>query len=225
MKRKVVVEEFMEGTEVSVEAFMSAGKMYTIGLSDKIRTPPPYLLDTHVIFPAAWSAEDKQKIIDVAEAATHAVEITEGPVHMELMMTHQGPVPVELAARGPGFKVFTDVLPMITGIDLLKALIDVSLGNSPDLTPRQQQMSAAIRFFSAQDGRIKDITGIEEIKSTPGIFNIEMYVQKGDKVKSLTCGADRIGHVIAIAPGREKAMQLIKAVDKKLEITFFKDDE
>jgi len=223
-KQKVMVEEFMEGVEVSVEVLMSGGKMHIIAVSDKIRTQPPYLLDTHVIFPTACSVEDREKVIAVARASIDSVGITQGPVHIELMMTSEGPIPVELAARGPGFKVFTDILPIITGVDLLKAHIDVALGNLLDLT-FDQKMSAAIRFFSATDGSVKDVKGIEEVKLMPGIHDIEIYVKEGDKVKSLTSGADRIGHVIATAPSREQVMKLIEEVDEKLEITFLKDNE
>jgi len=53
-KKKVIVEEFIEGNESSVEAFVCDGKINILTLSDKVRTPPPYLLDTTVIFPSGY---------------------------------------------------------------------------------------------------------------------------------------------------------------------------
>lgn len=200
-KHKIVVEEFMDGVEVSVEAFVVNEEIHIIGLSDKVRTPPPYLLDIKVIFPSTYSEAIQQKIVDVAVRAIKAVGIKTGPIHMELMMTKNGPVPVELAARGPGFKVFTDILPMITGIDLIKASIQLSLGDQPDLT-RTRNLSATIKFIDVASGIVRTISGMERAKNIRGIHELELYVKAGDRVRSLTCGADRVGHVIAVADTR-----------------------
>ncbi|MBI5134704.1 ATP-grasp domain-containing protein [Candidatus Uhrbacteria bacterium] len=204
-KKKVVVEDFMEGIEVSVEAFVDRGTIRIIGLSDKKRTPPPYLLDIQVTFPSRYPSLVQQRIIAVAKHAITAVGITTGPVHMELMMTKDGPVPVELAARGPGFKVFTDILPMISGIDLIQATIKASLGLPPDLIPTKQ-LASSIKFFaSPSSGRIHAITGVETARAMEGIYEMEIYVKPGDPVRTLTSGADRIGHIISMAENAEEA--------------------
>lgn len=216
-KKKVLIEEFMEGVEVSVEVFVNKGKVNIVALSDKVRTPPPFLLDTEVIFPSAYSNGVKRQIISIAEKAIRAVGIKMGPVHMELMMTENGPVPVELAARGPGFKVFTDIIPMVTGIDILKALIDVSLGDEPNLMSTRS-LASAIKFFDTNNGIVKEICGVEEIRKIDGIYEIEIYVKPGDSVRTLTCGSDRIGHVISLAETREKAVEIIKNAKEKLQI-------
>jgi len=214
---KVLVEEFLDGVEVSVEAFIYNGEIKIITLSDKIRTGPPYLLDTAVLFPSIRSAAEQRAIIDVAISAIKAIGINIGPVHMELMMTSKGPVPVELAARGPGFKVFTDIMPMITGIDLVGAQILASLGEAPQLT-RTQNLAAVIKFFEAVDGNVRKITGLKEAQKIPGIYELELYVREGERTRTLTCGADRIGHVIAIAPTREEAEKIAADAEKTVKL-------
>lgn len=213
-KKKVLIEEFMEGLEVSVEAFVVEGKIYIIALSDKVRTSPPYLLDIQVTFPSAYSKKIQGKIIDVAKQAIKAVGVTMGPIHMELMMTKNGPVPVELAARGPGFKVFTDMIPMVTGIDILKASVDLSVGRRPNLT-HTKNMASSIKFISVDSGVVKSIGGLSEIRKMDGIYEIEIYAKPGDKTRALTSGADRIGHIISYTPTRKEALRVIdKAVNK-----------
>lgn len=222
LKGKVLVEEFMDGVEVSVEAFVYQGEITIIALSDKIRTPPPYLLDTTVIFPSAYPEDIQQSIIEVAGKAIRAIGITFGPVHMELMMTQKGPVPVELAARGPGFKVFTDILPLITGIDILKALIRVSLGQKPDLQPRDSKASA-LRFFDSSDGIVEEVRGLEDVRRINGIYDVDIYVRPGDKVRALTCGADRVGHIISLAATRGQAIDILTLAEKRIYIKVAKD--
>jgi biotin carboxylase len=217
-KKKVLVEDFMEGVEVSIEAFVVNKQMQVLTLSDKVRTPPPYLLDIDVIFPSAYPQELQQKIIAIAEKAIRAVGINMGPVHMELMMTKEGPIPVELAARGAGFKVFSDIVPIITGIDLLKASIDMALGYPVDLK-RCRNLGAAIKFFSAKcDGQLNGINGIEKVKAMKDVYDLEFYYSSGDKVKALTSGSDRIGHIITIGENRKAALHVMAEAVKLLKI-------
>ncbi len=216
-KGKVLIEEYMDGVEVSVEAFMYEGIMHVIALSDKVRTDPPYLLDKEVIFPSTYNYEVKKQIIREAEKAIKAVGIKMGPVHMELMITKDGPVPVELAARGPGFKVFTDIMPTITGIDLLKELILISLGQRPNLMKTRNKASV-IKFIDTKTGTLKKISGLEEAKKINGIYELELYVEEGDSVHILTCGADRVGHIISIADSRKEAEKIVEAAESLLRL-------
>ncbi|MBW2408635.1 MAG: ATP-grasp domain-containing protein, partial [Deltaproteobacteria bacterium] len=104
----VILEEFMPGKEVSVEAFVAQGKIKILTLSDKVRTPPPYLLDTALQFPSAYKSFIQNQIKDTAYRAIKALELDNCPVHMELIVSDDKPKIVEVASRGPGFKVYTE---------------------------------------------------------------------------------------------------------------------
>ncbi|MFH1282521.1 MAG: ATP-grasp domain-containing protein [bacterium] len=215
--KKIMFEEYIDGDEVSVEAFVYHGNITILTLSDKVRTKPPYLLDVKVIFPSVYKLATQQKIISIAKKAIRSVGITNGPVHMELIMSKNGPVPVELAARGPGFKVFTDIIPLITGIDVVKALIQMSIGEKPNLK-RTHNYSSAIQFLDAKDGFISSIHGIEESRKLPNIHEVLLYVNSGDRVKKLTCGSDRIGHIISFAKSRKNAVAAIYKAHRMIKV-------
>jgi len=214
---KVLIESFMEGVEVSAEAFVYRGKIKILALSDKIRTPPPYLLDTTVVFPSNYPKDTKDRICEVARKAVKAVGINNGPVHIEIMMTPEGPKMVELAARGPGFKVFTDMIPYVTDVDVVEGVIRLALGEEPDLEIRARRGSV-LKFIDARPGRIKDIKGKEQVRNISGVYDFELYLGIGDEIKPLTCGDDRVGHMISFADSREKAMEIIEEADRLLEI-------
>lgn len=214
---KVLIESFMEGVEVSAEAFVYRGEIKILSLSDKIRTPPPYLLDTTVIFPSNYPKEVQDKVCEVAKKAIKAVGINDGPVHIEIMMTPDGPMMVELAARGPGFKVFTDMIPYVTGVDVTEGIIRLALGEEPDLEIRANQGSV-LKFIEAAPGRIKGIKGKDQVRNISGVFDFELYLGVGDKIRPLTCGDDRVGHIISFADSREKALEVIEKAERLLEI-------
>ncbi|MFC1874503.1 ATP-grasp domain-containing protein [Chloroflexota bacterium] len=214
---KVMIEQFMDGVEVSVEAFVSRDEIKILALSDKIRTPPPYLLDTTVIFPSNYPGEVRSRIREVATKAIKAVGINEGPVHIEIMMTADGPKMVELAARGPGFKVFTNMIPYVTEVDIVEGVIKQALGEEPDLEIRAHRASV-LKFVGARPGKIKNISGIEQVKNMSGVHDFELYLGIGDEIKPLTSGEDRIGHIISFAVSREKALEITEKAESLLEI-------
>jgi biotin carboxylase len=217
MKKKVLIEEFMEGEESSVEAFVYENKINILALSDKIRTAPPYLLDTTVIFPSAYPLEIQNNTIEIAKKAINAVGIDMGAVHFEVMMTLSGPIPVEIAARGAGFKVYSDILPKVTGIDILKATIQCALGESANLT-RIKEMASVLKFIEAKPGKIKKITNLDTAKEIPGIYEIEIYKKPGEIIKPLKSGDDRIGHIISFGDSREDAINSVQHVENILKI-------
>lgn len=213
----VLVEAFMQGVEMSVEGFMTGGRFVPLACSDKIRTRPPYLLDTTVLFPSEQPDAIQARAIDIVGRAALALGLDAAPVHAEVMVTPQGPMLVELAARGPGFKVFTGMLPWVTGIDGVGELIRLSLGERITFqTPHRR--GAVLRFPEVAPGNVARIAGVETARGVPGVSELEVYCREGDMVRPLTSGADRIGHIIALAETRAEAHAAVRSAEAALVI-------
>jgi biotin carboxylase len=133
------------------------------------------------------------------------------------MVTPKGPMMVELAARGPGFKVFTDMIPWVTGIDVVRELIRLSVGETPDFS-NPLQRGAVLRFPEVAPGRVCRIAGIETARAIPGVTDLEVYCREGDVVPPLTSGADRVGHIIAMADTRDAALTAMRQAEQALLI-------
>lgn len=213
----VLVETFMEGVEMSVEGFVVGGRFVPLACSDKIRTPPPHLLDTTVLFPSEQPEAIRARAIDIVGRAALVLGLDAAPVHAEVMVTPEGPMLVELAARGPGFKVFTGLLPWVTGIDGVGELIRLSLGEAITL-PAPCQRGAVLRFPEAAPGRVVRIAGVEAARRVPGVSEVEVYCREGDTVRPLASGADRIGHIIALAETRAEAHAAARSAEAALVI-------
>jgi biotin carboxylase len=213
----VLVETFMAGVEMSVEGFMVGGRFHGLACSDKIRTEPPYLLDTTVLFPSEQPAEIRERAVEIVAQAATALELDNAPVHAEVMVTPVGPMMVELAARGPGFKVFSGMLPWVTGVDVVRELIRLSLGE-PVSFVQPKTRGAVLRFPDVRPGRVTRIGGMEEARRTQGVAEVEVYCQVGDSVRALASGADRVGHIIALAETREGAEAAVRTAEAELTI-------
>lgn len=200
----VIIEEYMEGPEVSVEVIAYRGIPYVLQITDKMTTGAPHFVEIGHTQPSRLSEEIQQRIRDLACRAVVSLGITDGPAHVEMIVTKDGPKMVELGARMGGGCITTHLVPLSTGIDMIKATIDSAFGLAPDIKP-QFKKGAAIRFFLPPYGVIQDVSGVELAASIPGIQEITFTKQIGEKSLPLTSGADRVGYVIAQGDSPEQA--------------------
>lgn len=214
---EVLIEDYMEGVEISVEAYIQNGEVTILSLSDKIRTPLPYPLDTRVIFPSNKEAAIQEKAKTIARQAILSCGINNAVIHIEMMVTSEGPKLVELAARGAGFHVFSSLLSWVCDINTVELLINISLGRPMKLHSIKQR-GAVLSFPSLKAGIVKKIRGLEEIQNMPGIYDSKLYINVGDTVRHLKSGSDRIGHIIAFGEDRASAVRIADEAEKKLKI-------
>lgn len=196
---RVMVESFMPGIEYSVEAWVVGTEVQVLATSMKVRTQPPYLLDRQVHFPDDLPPEQRQTMIDHAIRAIQACGFRDCPVHLECIYSPDGPMIVELAARGAGFKVFTEMLPRVTGLSTALASVQASLGQAPDLQRQGNGMAASLVFIDPVPGEFVAAEGVDEARALPGISEIVLYPKPGQAMHLLRSGSDRAGHILAYA--------------------------
>lgn len=214
---KVIIEEYLEGNEVSVEIMVVDGQVNILQITDKLTTGAPHFVEMGHSQPSRHPIEVQNAIKDLAVQACKAVGIDQGPAHVEMMVTERGPVMIELGARMGGDNITTSLVPLSTGIDMVKATIDVALGNQPNIEPRLH-CGAAIRYIAAPEGIIKSITGIEEAKQLPGVKEVIMTKSVGEISTPIHCSNDRIGSVIVQASTAEEAVNICENALKQIQI-------
>lgn len=205
----VMVEEYMEGPEVSVEIMVVEGEPYFLTITDKYITPLPYFVELAHCEPSRLDAQVQDQIKDVAAQAVRAVGIGNAPAHVEIKVTKEGPKIVELAARLGGDFITSKLVPLSTGIDMVGASVLLATGEKPDLTPVKRQ-GAAIHFIHAkeeQQGVIEEITVPEVLYRAEGVEEIVLYQKPGDDVRGTRSSNDRLGHVITVGETPEEAMK------------------
>ena len=215
---KVIVEEYLDGPEVSVEVMVVNGEVNILQITDKITTGAPHFVEMGHTQPSSLPANTQCQIKEVAEAACKSVGLDKGPAHVEMKVTSRGPVMIELGARMGGDNITTHLVPLSTGIDMVGSTIKVALGENPDIAPTFH-CGSAIRYFEVPFGTIKAIDGIEEAKKIPGVKQITFTKVIGEKTTAIQCSNDRIGFVIAQGETAEKAVEACDNVMKTIKIT------
>ena len=221
---EVLLEEYMEGPEVSVESFTVDGETHIITITDKLVTEEPFFVETGHTEGSRLPDKVKEDIKNVALAAIKALHLKNGPTHTEIKVTESGAKLVEIAARLGGDFITSRLVPLSTGVDMIECSLSSVLGERVDCEKKYSR-GAAIRFLhtpfedsveSADTDSyvISSIDGVEDAAKLEGVEEAVIYKKVGDEVKALTSSGDRIGHVIATG---ETADEAEKNAERALE--------
>lgn len=213
---EVLLEEYLDGTHHTMEAFVWGGQVQVLAISDRFKVREVYCVDKTIVYP---SDMPKEKEIELSEAATQyilALGIKDGPVHLEFCCTSMGMIPFEIGARGGGGVISTHIVPYVTGVDFAGAMIRWVTGAAPgDLIP-SRRYSAVLRFITPTPGRLLRVEGLEEVFNES--LDADFFLKPGDQVKEVRIGPDRCGYIAAGAHTREEAMQKAERLENHLQI-------
>ncbi len=214
---EIVVEEYMEGPEVSVETLAVEGNVHVIQITDKLTTGAPYFVEMGHSQPSQLSAETKKRIAEVTIVANKAIGIKNGPSHTEIKVTKDGPKIVELGARLGGDCITTHLVPLSTGVNMVECTIRIALGEKPDLEAKWNKGSA-IRYLKTGTGIVKKITGVEEAENIEGVVQVSIVHGVGEQVGEIKSSVDRTGFVITQAEDAQTAVEVAEKGIKQIEI-------
>lgn len=213
----LMVEEFMEGPEVSVETLSVMGECHVIQITDKLTTGAPYFVEMGHSQPSQLSEKIKEKIAEVAIAANHAIGIENGPSHTEIKVTKDGPKIVELGARLGGDNITTHLVPLSTGVDMVECCIRIALGVKPDLNIKFHKGSA-VRYFKVSQGKIIGIEGISDAEKIEGVKQISVVHGIGESLNGIRSSGDRAGFIIAQGKNVENAIKVCELANNLIHI-------
>jgi biotin carboxylase len=213
---RIIIEQFMEGIDTTVDCIIHKGKLEVLGIADKIKSPLPYRSDIMIYYPANFDAEIINEIIVAAKKTAEAVGLKEGPAHIEMLINNKSIRVVEIAARGGGFKTFDLIDQAVSGVDTVGESIKIALGMEVDVKPRLKR-AALLYFFKENPGKLIKITGENEARKIKGVIELVITVKPGELVKEYTCGDDRIGYFVAVADTRTEIEKIQKEVESVLK--------
>lgn len=194
---QVIIEEYMEGPEVSVEVLSYEGNAHVLQITDKLTSSAPHFVEIGHNQPSQLEKGTKEKIHDVAVRAVKAIGIENGPAHVEIIVTENGPKIVELGARLGGDCITSHLVFLSTGIDMVKETIKVLCGEEPDLV-KKYEMGASIRFLTSETlGVFDHVDGKDDAREIDGVIEVSDIMSQGDLIESVRSSDDRVAYVIA----------------------------
>lgn len=199
-----IVEEYVDGPEVTVNAFSVDGVFHPLAVTDRLTADPPAF---GVALAHAWPCvETTQAPIAAARSAAEALGIRNGPTYTQIRLGADGARVVELAARlGGGHDA--ELVEAATGVRLNDLALDAALGERACVVPTQAlHGGACVLFLVAPEGVLQAVEGVEEALAVDGVLDVRIYREPGFALGPLRRGADRAGAVLAVGDSRDDAL-------------------
>ncbi len=189
---EAIVEEFIEGREISVESISFKGRHYILQLTDKVTTGAPYFVELEHHQPSSLPEATKQRVCDVVLRALDALHIQNGASHSELKIKESGDIyVVEIGARMGGDFIGSDLVRLSTGYDFLNGVLQVAFGRFEEPVIEHRGFSG-VYFLSKETESLLPL--MQDWKNHKEIVKCE--ITDPENIKNVLQSADRSGYLI-----------------------------
>lgn len=216
---RLIVEQFIEGTETSVELVRFNEKTRLMAFSDKVKAPYSSRVATEISYLGQFTPETVERIQEISDRIMLSLGLREGIGHIEYIVTNDGSILVlEIGARAGGGHTFHPIASHVSGLNYPEWIANFYLGKaeSPKLKPYR---GACYAFFHAEKpGTLIEVTGLEDARSLPSIHCVECWKQPGDHVSALENSMERVGCVVALAETRIEAVEAARQAKELIRL-------
>jgi biotin carboxylase len=213
---RFLMEEYLDGPEISVESFSFHGRHVVLAITDKL-TLPNYVEIGHSM-PARLDDALRAEVTGFVTEFLDLVKLKEGPAHTEIKLTSKGLRIVESHNRVGGDRI-NEMVRVAYGVDMKALTFGWASGLMPALesAPRLQA-GVAIRFLTPPPGVVQEIRGLDEVRRAEGLVELQVEVGEGDRVHPVKMSHDRAGHVIASGASVEEAIRRCEDMARMVHI-------
>lgn len=215
---RCLVEEFLPGPQISTETVLSGGRGVTPGFADRnyelFERFRPQFMENGGWVPSQLTEAERRAVEALVVRASLALGVTDGVTKGDVVMTPDGPKMIELAARLSGGDFCESLVPLGSGVNYVRAAIQIAIGETPDLDALVPTKSRCVanRYFFVEPGRLEAIEGEEEVRAMPFVEKLELWYAPGDIVPPATSHAGRFGVFVVVGDDRREVQARIDRV-------------
>ncbi|WP_281185184.1 ATP-grasp domain-containing protein [Micromonospora halophytica] len=191
-----LMEEFLDGPEVSVETLSFDGQHVVVAVTDKELGGTGFA-EVGLSTPSRQPGETLREATRLVADLLDAVGLRNGPAHTEVKLTSRGPRIVESHNRIGGGGI-NDMTETVYGIDMERYALAAGLGVLEPLTESPEPRGAAAHAaIMPEPGRVVEVTGVDAVRADPAFIDVNVRVKPDDVVQPLTWNEDIAGWVLA----------------------------
>ena len=214
----VLVEEFIEGPEYSIEGLHYDGKSEVIQFTEKKTTEFPYNVELGHIQPANISDENKRKIREIVAKIGKTLKFENCPSHTELKINERGIFVIETSPRLGGDYITSTLTPLSTGINMEDQLLHIALGENVDTQSGRVAKASGVCFLNLPCGKVTAIDpAINEVSTWPNVYSFATSLKVGDEIHPITSSLNRYGQFIVKGGTREKVVSSLDEYEHRIK--------
>lgn len=225
-EEEVLIEEYYEHEEITVSGWVDEGTAHTLTVTDRVtyNNYPSIGICTCHNFPSKHLNKYYDEIEGITQKIVKAFNIKNGPIYFQMLIGKEGIKVNEVACRiGGAYE--DELIPLLTGVDILDLVMETSLGRKPKLenlkkySLRNNTKHSSVQLLFVKPGKISTVSDIEEVKKLCGVVNGKYTLKPGQKIPEITNATQRIGYIIIEGDNKEELNENIKRVFQNIFIT------
>jgi len=222
---RILVEEYYKSDELTVSGWVLDGSANCLTVTDRLR----FEEDIHIgicsshLFPSKYLKDYSSEIENLTQKIVSEFEIKSGPLYFQFLIGKEGIKVNEIACRiGGAYE--GDFMPELTGVDILKMMVELAAGQEFDQTVlknyslQNNDNYLSSQLFFAGPGEIKKITAVSELLKLPGVLKAGLNYEVGDRIPEIENATARAGYFIVLAENKKELQKKVAAVYDNLKI-------
>ncbi|NQV04983.1 ATP-grasp domain-containing protein [bacterium] len=218
----MLVEEFIPGAEIAIEAMLDSGGIETLAVFDKPDPlDGPFFEETIYTTPSRHDARLVEQALDAVADAAVALGLVHGPVHAEVRLGPAGPVVIELAARTIGGLCSRSLsFGMLGDVPLEELVIRAACGLPRRGMPPTGEATGVMMLPIPRAGVLGGVRGTEAAWEVPGVTGVEITVPRGRHIRPLPEGDRYLGFMFATGESAADVEGSLREGHACLEVVF-----
>jgi biotin carboxylase len=196
----LLLEQYVEGGEISVESLVVAGRTHVLVIHDKpLPMRGPLFEEIYHRTPSLLPAATQDLVRDLVARMHASLGVTTGASHAEFRIPAEGPpVALEVAARIGGSGIYASVLTS-TGVDMMAAVIEMARGGEPAIPAWTPTPTGMFTVLAGSEGVLRRVDGLADLRRDPAVVEAEVYKSPGDELVVPPRAFQSHGHVVLSA--------------------------
>jgi len=207
---EVIIEEYIHGSEHTIEVIVFRGQAYLLSISDKVNYPENVSVVQNLYFPGKIGHQYKEDIKDLISSACHALGLSNGSAHFEILIRNKDIYLLEVGGRPGGGLNFYPICILSSGYDYPFELARILTGKSPYLENHKETICLGWHFFTIEQGVIKEIAGFEKVKKHPKVIDAQLFIKTGQRLMGISDDLNRPGYLLVSGKDHEEVDNLLE---------------
>ncbi|MDF1878203.1 ATP-grasp domain-containing protein [Sulfurimonas sp. SAG-AH-194-C20] len=227
--KQVIIEEFIEGSQISTETIVYNGRYAHPGFADRVYEDTlnfhPYIMENGGWQPSGLDASVQKEVCALLEKIAQAIKLKKGVIKGDIVYStkYKKAMVIEVASRLSGGDFSASLVPLAHDINYVQTAIEIAINKTPNFKKLTKKTNyiVANRYFFIPQGKLEEIVGLAFIHNHPNIEKLEFNYSIGDIIPKIQNHGQRIGVFIVKAESREKVQDIINLVYER--VTFIVD--
>lgn len=218
--KKVIIEEFIDGLEISIDIWKDEedAKILSISKSNKLKSNIKDFTIYQSVYPVPIFEKVKKEVKELALKICNAFELNNCPLLIQAIVTENNVFVVEFSARMGGGSKYK-FIEYMSGIDIMDIYVNRVLGDESQIVnPIASPKSMELDYVYASNGIYQKTIGFESEKADGRIAELFYYKREGEEITGMKTSSDRIMGFLIVGDSNDELLQLRKKIIKNVDI-------